>query len=155
MTYIVQADLEARISAEAVRQILDDDLDGTPDANALTRVISDAESYVESFLRGNYDLTYIRSLGVNVPNEIKRLCLDVATSYLWERFPEYVRADGYKLMSRAKSDLMELRESDRRLDTVDRPEPPANQRHVVNTGDPNNPQIEGKFFLDPDDFGIF
>jgi len=155
VTYIVQADLEARISAEALRQILDDDMDGTPDANALTRVIADSESYVESYLRGNYDLDTIRALGVGVPNEIKRLCLDVATAYLWERFPEYVRADGYKLLQRAKVDLTELRKSDRRLDTTVAPEPPANQTHIVRTGDPDHPNIEGKFFLDPDDFGIF
>ncbi|MBU1028535.1 MAG: DUF1320 domain-containing protein, partial [Nanoarchaeota archaeon] len=80
MTYIVQADIENRISAEVARQILDDNLDGTVDANPLARVIADAESYVEGFLRTVYDLTVIRALGTGAPNEIKRLCLDVAVA---------------------------------------------------------------------------
>jgi len=155
VTYIVQADLESRISPLVVRQILDDDLDGVPDAAALAQVIADAEGYVEGFLRGNYDLTAIRALGVAAPNEIKRLCLDVAVAYLVDRHPEYVRADGRKMMERARRDLMDLRKSVTRLDTVGTLEPAANQTHITESGDPDEAEAEEKFFIDRNSMGIF
>lgn len=155
MTYIVQADLEDRVSAEVARQILDDNLDGTVDANPLARVIADAESYVEGFLRTVYDLTVIRALGTGAPNEIKRLCLDVAVAYLFDRFPEYVRADGHKLLERARRDLTDLHKGLTRLDIVGTPEPAANRGGVVQSDDPDNPDPADKFFLYPDSMGIF
>lgn len=155
MTYIVQADLEARVGAEAVRQILDDNRDGTPDAAPLARVIADAESYVEGFLRTVYDLAAIRALTTGVPNEVKRLCLDVAEAYLWDRFPEYVRAQGDKLLERARRDLVDLHKGMTRLDIVGTPEPAANRGGTVQSDDPENPDPADKFFLYPDSMGIF
>ena len=155
MTYIVQADLEARLSPLLVRQVLDDDLDGVPDAAALALVIADSESYVEGFLRGNYDLDVLRAQGVNCPHEVKRLCLDVATAYMDDRHPQYIRANGMKILDRARRDLTDLRNSTTRLDVVGSPEPPANQTHIMTSGDPENPEPQRKFFNNPDSFGIY
>lgn len=153
--YITLSDLEDRITQAVVTQILDDNVDGTPDENPLLRVIADSESYVEGFLRGNYDLTVIRALGTSAPNEVKRLCLDVAVAYLYDRHPEYIRADGMKLMESARRDLLELRKGITRLDVVGSPEPAANQGGVVRSGDPDEIAPVDKFFNDPDSFGIF
>jgi len=156
VTYIVQSDLEDRIGAESVRQILDDDVDGTPDATPLARVIADAESYVEGFLRVAYDLAAIRALGVAAPNEVKRLCLDVAVAYLWDRHPEYVRADGDKLLDRARQDLVDLRRGLTRLDIVGAPEPPANRGGDVRSGDPDDTEPDDNvIFNKPTGFGVF
>ena len=155
MTYIVQSDIEARISAAVVLQILDDDLDGSADTTAVAMAISDAESYVEGFLRGNYDLTAMRALGTNAPHEVKRLCLDVAISYLWERHPEYVRADGMKMRANARRDLIDLRESVTRLDIVSTPEPAANQGGSVYTDNPTTSTEENHVFNGPSKMGIF
>jgi phage gp36-like protein len=153
--YITLSDLEDRITQAVLTQILDDNVDGTPDENPLLRVIADAESYVEGFLRGNYDITVIRALGRSAPNEVKRLCLDVAVAYLYDRHPEYIRADGMKLMESARRDLLELRKGITRLDVVGSPEPAANQGGVVRSGDPDEIAPVDKFFNDPDSFGIF
>lgn len=153
--YITLSDLEDRITQAVLTQILDDNVDGTPDENPLLRVIADAESYVEGFLRGNYDLTVIRALGRSAPNEVKRLCLDIAVSYLYDRHPEYIRANGMKLMESARRDLLELRKGITRLDVVGSPEPAANQGGVVRSGDPDEIAPVDKFFNDPDSFGIF
>lgn len=155
MTYIVQADLEARLSARVIREILDDDASGAADAANITRVIADAESYCEGFIRGNYDLTTIRALGTAAPNELKRLCIDVATAYLWDRHPEYVRAHGDKLLERARRDLIDLRNGVTRFDVTGTPEPAANQGGVVRSGDPEQPDESTQIFAGPDGLGIF
>jgi phage gp36-like protein len=153
--YIVIGDLNDKISATVVRQILDDDLDGTADPTPVARAIADAESYVEGFLRVAYDLTAIRALGTNVPNEIKRLCLDVCVAFLWERHPEYVRADGAKMLVRVRQELIDLRRGLRRLDIVGTPEPPANRGGVTLSGDEDDPEPRAPFFLDPGSMGDF
>lgn len=155
MTYIVKADLEARLGSQIVRDILDDDLDGDPDNDAIALVISDSESYVEGFLRGNYDLSAIRELGILVPHEVKRLCLDVATAFLRERHPEYVRADGEKLLKRVRADLMDLREGVTRLDNITPIEPAANQGGTTYTDNIEDSTEENNVFNGPGKMGIY
>jgi len=148
VAYIVQADIEARVSAQVLRQCLDDNNDATADVANVARLIADAESYVEGFLRKEYDLTAIRALGVACPNEIKRLCLDVATAYLVDRWPDYVRVDGTKLMDRARRDLMDLSAGKTRLDVVGSPEPAANNGGVVRSGNPDDTEVVPHIFID-------
>ena len=155
MAYITLSDLEDRITQAVVTQILDDNVDGSPDENPLLRIIADAESYVEGFLRGNYDIAVLRTQGLSAPNEVKRLCLDVAVAHLYDRHPEYIRADGRQLLERARRDLIDLRKGVTRLDIVGSPEPAANQGGVVRSGDPDSIAPVDKFFNDPDSFGIF
>jgi len=148
MTYIVQADIEARVSAAVLVQILDDNEDGVVDTVPLARLIADSEAYVEGFLRGNYDLAALRAMGTACPSEVKRLCLDVAVSFLWDRFPEYVRADGAALMRRAREDMVALRQGVTRLDVIGTPEPAANQGGATLSSDPDEPDVADKVFLD-------
>lgn len=154
--YITQADLEARVSSKVLVEILDDNVDTVVDAASLGRVIADAESTVESFLRKVYDLTTLRALGVaNVPNEIKRLCLDMAVSYLWDRFPEYVRADGRQMRLDALEELRDLARGIRRLDDISTVEPTKQVTIEVRSGDPDDTEPVDKFFLGPNALGDF
>jgi len=148
--YIVQADLENRLSAETVRQIYDDDNNGTADPGPIERLLADASSKVASYLRGIYDLTIVAA---NPPNEVKRLTLDVAVAYAAQRHGEYVRRDWEKLMKAAESDLMKLREGKTRLDVVGSPEPAANTGGTVSstTIDPVT-NLPGRVFDDMGDF---
>lgn len=122
--YIVTADLEQRISAERLKQIYDDDNNGTADANAVVRLCKDASAKVAGYLRGIYDLTTIAAAP---PEEVIRLTLDVAEAYAAKRHPEYVKRDWEKLMRAAESDLGKLRRGETRLDIDGSPEPAKNQ----------------------------
>lgn len=80
-------DLEARISADTVKQILDDDNDGTADDNAVTRLIEDGSSYVIERIADVWPIE-------DPPQRpLVRLGLDAATAYAAMRHPEYVRRD--------------------------------------------------------------
>ncbi len=154
--YIVQSDVEDRVSAQVLREILDDNVDGAPDEGTVARVISDAESTVESFLRKVYDLEALRALDINdVPNEVKRLCLDLSVAYLWDRFPEYVRADGRQMRMDTLDELRDLARGLRRLDDIDTIEDTAQVTVEARSGDPDDTTPADKFFNDPTSFGIF
>jgi len=157
--YIIQSDLENRVSAQVVREILDDGPDGETDKGVLDRVIADSESTVESFLRKVYDLEALRTLAAasrdNVPNEIKRLCLDIATAYLWDRFPEYVRADGRQMKMDALDELRDLARGIRRLDDIDTVENTAQVTVEARSGDPDDTDPVAPFFSRPTSFGIY
>jgi len=157
--YIKQSDLEDRLGKEAIRFILDDDVDGRPDSSPVARVLLDAESRFESYARGNYDLTALRAMGFagtnDVPNEVKRICLDLATAMLWQRYPQYVRAHGDRLWDRVQDELMDLRRGKTRLDIVGTPEPARNQGGMVRSGDPDDRDTVQSFFNHPDSFGVF
>lgn len=96
----VQADLEARISPGTVRRILDDGNGGAPDPAAVARLIDDASSTVWSYLPPTFTTTTD-----TVPSYLKKLALDVAVGTLFVRHPEYARADGSVILSRAMKDL--------------------------------------------------
>lgn len=123
MSYITIADIEARIGKQTVIAICDDDNDGEPDYGVLEGVIRDATGYVNGFLRGIYPIP----LPEPIPDEVKRLTLDVAQGYLANRHAEYVRYDGGKLLEQARKELMDLRTGKTRLDVMGAPEPAANQ----------------------------
>lgn len=94
MAYIDQTQLEARLSVETVRQILDDDQDGMADGTAVTRICADASSYVAATLQPVYTPW---PLTAPYPEEVIRLTLDAAEAYAAKRHPEYVRRDWQKL----------------------------------------------------------
>ena len=137
MAYITQQDLEDRLGAEVVKQLYDDNLDGTADAGPIARWIKDATSKVDSYLRGIYALP----LALPVPNEVSRLTLDVAEAMAARRHPNYVRRNWQELMAAAEKDLISLRRGTTRLDVQGAPEPGANQG-----GGPNSAAGGGLFY---------
>jgi phage gp36-like protein len=155
MTYVVQTDLEDRISSDVVRQILDDNADGAADVNPMTRVIADAEGYVEGFLTPVYDLTALRALGTGAPSELKRLVLDVAECYLARRHPEYIRAEWIKKLEVTRQELLDIRKGVTRLNIATAPEPAANVGGVVRSGCADDTDVREPVFRDPDSFGVF
>ena len=147
--YIAQADLEARIGAQRVRDILDDDNNGTADPAPVARILADASAKVAGVLRGIYDLTVIASAP---PEEVKRLALDVAVVYAAQRHPEVVRRDWQPLLKAVTQDLEDLRTGKARLDIVSTPEPAANEGGSVVSTSVDEDGNPGRVFDDMGDF---
>lgn len=138
--YFSQEDLELRLSKTVVQQIYDDDNAGIAKSDAIDALVSDASSKVDSYLRGIYTIPLSE-----VPNEVKRLALDVAVAYAAMRHPEYVRRDGKALMEMAEKDLKSLRNGETRLDIQTSPEPAANAGGFVQNGTTVNPPVPFMF----------
>lgn len=145
--YFTQTDLELRLSTEVVKQIYDDDNSGSAKSDAIDALVSDASSKVDSYLRGIYTLP----LAV-VPNEVKRLALDVAVAYAAQRHAEYVRRDWKPLMEQVEKDLEKLRLGKTRLDVQTDPEPGANEGGFVQNGTASDPNTPFKVFSNMGDF---
>ncbi len=136
--YVTEADLVDRIGEQAVLDMLDYDRDGVADPGKVLRLLLDAVSYVESFLRGKYDLTVLRAMRP-APNEVTRLVLDRAEAELYCKHPEFARFDGYKAKDRCDHELEKLVHGERRLDVVGPPEPAANEGGTTGSFDPHPP----------------
>lgn len=134
--YITQADTEDRLSAEAVQRICDDTAGGVPTPTVLQRYINDAESFFEGKVKAVYPLTTLRALGIAAPNEVKRICLDVLTAFLYQRHPAFIRGGWDILLANARADIKELRLAEAELDTTLPPEPAANTGGNTESGDP-------------------
>ena len=150
--YITKKDLEDRISTVELQRIYDDNNDGQTDTTPVTRLIKDACSKVDSYLRGMYPLPWQGS----VPNEIVRLTLDVAEAFAAKRHPAVVKRDWKVLLEQAEKELGNLRSGKTRLDipNYQAPDPPTNTG--ARTGfsgasviDPEKPQ---GFWSDMGDF---
>lgn len=113
MAYWALADLQNRISAEAVRQILDDNNDGTADGGPVALLQTDSDSFVDGYLIGVYPLDLVRAAP---PNTVKRLSLDMAVVYARQRFPEYVRGTWKDLFEVTTKQLEAIRDGKVRLD---------------------------------------
>jgi hypothetical protein len=130
-------DLTDRLGEETIREIFDDDRDGTPDQGPIERLQKDSDSKVDSYLRPIYDLALIKA---NPPNEVRRLSLDIACVLAKMRWPSFVRGiDADVLLKMAEKDLEKLRRSETRLDTMTSPDPPANVGGFVGSGDADYP----------------
>lgn len=101
---ITVTDLEDRLSASVVREILDDDNDGTPDTGPVLRFLLDAQSYVEGALRTVFKLADLRAQSPT-DNEIVRLILDRAEGRIYIRHPEHARFDGGKALDRNDKEI--------------------------------------------------
>ena len=134
--YIVQADIEARVSARVLRQVYDDDRAGVAQAAAIAQLIEDAESFVEEIVSGTYDIVEVRAASP-VLSAMKRLCLDVAVSYLRERWPSHTKALAAKSWERLKSECKEVELSCRRINPAGETSGPANVGGTVDPGVPD------------------
>jgi hypothetical protein len=137
-----QAELERFVGADTVRRILDDDRNGTADANAVTNIITDASAHVLSAYYQTYDEVPDAD---NIPPRLKTLGKHAGKGYLAIRHPEYVRFDGYKILEYVDKQLNELVAGNRRLGETP-PDPAANQGGEVYSGDPNLPDCHETYF---------
>lgn len=141
--YFTKAELEARVGARTVQRILDDDNDGDADDDPIERIRLDATSKVDGVLRSKYrDWPF-----TTVPNEVKRLALDVGVAMLYIRHPEYARSDGIALMELADRDLKLVTIGERSTDAEGSPEPAANHGGYVWDGGPSTVVAPKAFFL--------
>lgn len=145
--YFTQADLEKRLSTDTVNAIYDDANAGSASAAPIAALIADSSSKVDSYLRGIYPLPL-----TVVPNEVKRLALDVAVAYAAQRHSEYVRRDWKTLMEQVERDLKSLRRGETRLDIQTTPEPAANEGGFVQNGTAADPATPFKMFENMGDF---
>lgn len=144
--YISQAMLENRLSAAVVRRVMDDNNDGTADANPLAQLIADAESRFEAHCSGIYPLDTLRSVK---PHEAVRLVLDVAEALAARRFPRAFGRDWFPLWQATESELNKLRQRKTRLDIDSAPEPAENEGGKVFVGSAEvSDEDETGFFQD-------
>lgn len=153
MAIVTPAEFEARVGVNNVRAILDDDNDGSADANSIVRLLDDASSKVLGYaLAAGYDRT---ALLANPPNELKRLVLDAAEALAAKRHPEIVRRDWRPLDEANIAELMNLRKGATRLDPVVPAgiEPPATRVVSVKVGGNVEPDdLPDRVFDDMGDF---
>lgn len=147
--YFTKAQLEARISAKTVREILDDNNDGTADFDAVEQLQKDATSKVDGVLAA----IGIHSLEPDkVPYEVTRLTLDVAVALAAQRFPEVMRKDWVALMKQADADLKGLRENKTILGAPPVPQPTNQGASVGTTRSSRVDDGKGSFWKDMGDF---
>ena len=155
--YITQCDVEARLTAAAVRLVYDDDGSGAiaagDEGNALRDIILDAENLVEESIRKTYGeagFTWMREQGVAVPRSIKRRCLDAARLYIFERHPTYIRIDFNQAWGRFEKDLerLRVREVELAVAAGASPEPAMNEGGDIQSGDPDDTDPREKEYLD-------
>lgn len=138
---VTRPQLEARVSARVVRQVLDDNNDGEADTDPIQGILRDASSYVLEAYYGTFD-----EVPEEVPAALERLAKDAAQAYLAIRHPEYVRYDGFKMFERIDRELDRLVEGKRRTGEAP-PDPASNHGGDVLSGDPDEPEPPPPFFL--------
>lgn len=150
--YIVQTDIEDRLSASVVQSIYDDANVGSPSANPIARLIKDACSKVNGYLFTMYaahmsDDTIWHS---PYPDEVVRLTLDVVVAMAAQRHPEAVKRAWQPLMEHVEKELDDLRKGKTRLNLPTRPpEPAANSGSTFRNGTTVNPTVPvDRFFAD-------
>lgn len=137
-----QAELERFVGGDSVRRILDDDRDGTADANAVTDIITDASAHVLSAYYQTYDEVPDADA---IPARLKTLGKHAGKAYLAIRHPEYVRFDGYKILEYVDKQLDALVAGNRRLGETPA-DPAANQGGESYSGDPDLPTCFETYF---------
>lgn len=150
---ITRAQLEARVSADLIRRLYDDDNDGAPDKETVEQLLKDASGKVAGRVAPVYPIDQLREMAADaMPDELVRLTLDVAQALVAQRHPEYRRIDGFELMKQAERDLKDLRDGHHNLGVKGPPEPAANQGVRFASGNPDKPEPDPRF---ADDFGDF
>jgi phage gp36-like protein len=143
---ITEADLKARLGEPIVRAIYDEDNDGAADQDAIARLLADASSKVEAVLAELYPTVL-----ATVPNEVKRLKLDVAVAMAAQRHPEHVRREWVPLMEYADRELTKLRTGKVGLG-FDKPVTPAGNQRAWLGPSTRDPEAPPRKFDDMGDF---
>ena len=128
--WLLQSQLEARLSAVTVQRILDDDNDGTADTDPVDQLLTDACSFVGGRLGPQYSVNAIAAMAT-VPSEITRLSLDAAVVYGAQRHPEVVRRDWEPLHKALVKECEDIRTGKANLGVAASPPEPA----IQNGGD--------------------
>jgi len=89
--YSSQADLENALGTNTVKAIFDDNLDGVVDIAPMAACLDYGTAECDSFLRGNYDVTFPID---PVPNELRFAAVDFCCAYATRRRPDVTRAMG-------------------------------------------------------------
>ncbi len=126
-------DLEDELSPEVVRQLADDDNDGSANDSVILRLQRRSCARVLGDLTGVYPTLPTLVEGwqdepASVPTRLRDLALDYAVAVLARRHPEYVRRDWRALMDHYDAQIAAIRKTGLAgLGVVGTPEPAANQ----------------------------
>lgn len=128
-----QAELEAEVSSEVVRQVFDDDNNGAADPLAVDRQREASATYILSGLRRVYptlvtNVTAWQSDLSLVPPKLKQMALDHTVACMAKRHATYVRRDWKKLLDYVDDQIGRIRKTG--LDSLgidEAPEPATNQ----------------------------
>lgn len=80
MSYVTQSQIQTAIPAQHLNDALDDDRDGTADADVLTDIISSAEQAVDAFLAGLYEVPFL-----SPPAPVKEAAFVFACERIYDR----------------------------------------------------------------------
>ena len=158
-TYLVETDLNNRLTAALLVKVYDDDENGAADEAVVNAAIKDAEDDVEQRLAkiyGEAGLTAVRAKGPAITRTVKKLCLDSFECRMGWRHPEYVRGEWDKRWKRFDEAMQSL--ADRRTELADLTgdiEPAVNEGGYVRSGNPDDTDPVAHVFLNDDAFGVF
>lgn len=152
--YVTQADLIAALTHAVFIDLFDDDNDGVvsdSDAN-VTAVITNAHAEVESYLPNLYT-----TLPTNSPVLLKNAERDFAIAYALDRKPQVARTYGAEARdhywNRAEKRMERIQKSIQRLIDNTPTGDPANVGGIVRSGDPDDTDVEDKWFATPTGMG--
>jgi phage gp36-like protein len=78
MAYCTQTDIEERIGSAELVLLADHDADGTADADVITRAITDAGAFMDSFLVARYAIP----ISAPVPDVIESRAINITVYFL-------------------------------------------------------------------------
>jgi len=153
-----QQELEDRVSKEVVKQVLDDDNDGTADGDPVRSLIGAVEGHILSTLETQYDTdAIVDAMTVADASKklmrtrlmLKGLALDFCEGRIYRRHPEYGRQDGQEQINSAQKILDKLIKTDQTLPGIS---PQAANLGAEVFPDDETLEVPKKFF---DNTGIF
>jgi phage gp36-like protein len=106
MPYVTVNEVRARVSDEAL-QNLSDEKAQLINNEVIAQLISDAESFVNMYLRS---ANYVTPIAVTVPEIVKRWTADIATYYLYSKVIEEANIDNIRRQNyeRAEAQLKQV-----------------------------------------------
>lgn len=110
------AQLENHCGRDAVLAILDNDNDGVVDEGPLEQLQTDCDTYVLDMIRGTRAAGVMEALVASPTASLRRLSLQWAMAQVWKRAASHARGDWLELEKAARSELVDIRKSDMRID---------------------------------------
>lgn len=129
--WLTDGAITARLGAPRLKQIFDDDNDGTPDDAVLDQLRHDAQGWVESALIGPGSIypsgiPGLAGLAGTAPPVLIKIGLDAVFALAAQRHPEVMRVEWKDYVEAVDKELDRIRMGKRGLGITTTPEPAAN-----------------------------
>lgn len=124
MAYLTQTDLVNKYGTPLLLRLLDDNIDGTIDPDALTLILEDTDSDINGYLAGNHT---IATIAASQPPLARAIALPIALQKCYERKPDHPMPEWVeKAATRSYTMLERIRKNEIRFDVDGVPQNPAN-----------------------------